>query len=192
VLFAAAAVLAGLMLLVGSWGESRGMRGRAAAAEVKSKASAKKSHDRAEDDKEKPEPADNSYCYVCHDNFQEEPLVTMHQREGIGCVKCHGASEKHSGDEDNITPPDIMYPRPKIDAACDKCHDEHDAPAVKVIASWQANCQGKADRNPAVCVDCHGKHHLAVRTRRWDRETGKLISDDGVRMMNKAPEKNGK
>jgi hypothetical protein len=137
--------------------------------------------------KSKPEPADNSYCYVCHGNYEDEKLAAIHRDQGIGCVKCHGESVKHSGDEDNITPPEIMYPSSKIDAACAKCHDSHDAPAAKVIARWQQSCPGKTNAKDVTCTDCHGSHRLKVRTRRWDKATGKLISDDGVRMMEKPP-----
>jgi hypothetical protein len=28
-----------------------------------------------------------------------------------------------------------------------------------------------------VCTDCHGSHKLKVRTRMWDKETGKLIME---------------
>ena len=37
-----------------------------------------------------------------------------------------------------------------------------------------------------VCTECHGENHrMEVRTRKWDKTTRKLISDDGVRMMYK-------
>ena len=37
-----------------------------------------------------------------------------------------------------------------------------------------------------VCTECHGENHkMAVRTRKWDKKTRKLLSDDGVRMMYK-------
>ena len=55
------------------------------------------------------EPADNSYCIVCHLNYETEKLTTGHQIAGVGCAKCHGESEKHSGDEDGLTPPDVMF-----------------------------------------------------------------------------------
>jgi len=34
--------------------------------------------------------ADNSACFVCHDNYREEPLVDCHAVENVGCVDCHG------------------------------------------------------------------------------------------------------
>jgi hypothetical protein len=29
-----------------------------------------------------------------------------------------------------------------------------------------------------VCTGCHGKHRLAVRTRVWNKETGKLVKEN--------------
>ena len=39
-----------------------------------------------------------------------------------------------------------------------------------------------ADSERGYCTDCHGSHRLEVRTRRWDKDTGKLIESDGVSM----------
>ncbi|MCL4193272.1 MAG: cytochrome c family protein, partial [Thermoguttaceae bacterium] len=43
----------------------------------------------------KPEPAGNSYCYVCHANYEEEELTAIHHAVGVGCETCHGMSMKH-------------------------------------------------------------------------------------------------
>jgi len=128
------------------------------------------------------EPADNSYCYVCHANYEHEEFVTDHQRVGVGCETCHGISEKHSGDEDGLTPPDIMFPRDRIFAGCMTCHKEQDFPLDRDHeAFFKAGMQ-----TSKTCADCHAeKHRLKVRTRIWDKATGKLLSDDGVRMMYK-------
>jgi len=110
--------------------------------------------------------ADNSRCFVCHINYQDDKLTSMHAKANIGCERCHGASDAHCSDEDNITPPDIMYPAEKINSFCKSCH-----PAAKLGG-------GKK-----YCTDCHGEHRLSYRTRKWDKETGKLIEDDKVRML---------
>ena len=128
-----------------------------------------------------PKPANNSYCYVCHVNFQTEELAKNHQKHGVGCAKCHGESDRHSADEDSLTPPEIMYAKDKILDGCTKCHaltklravDEHGPAFAKDPAKLK------------VCTDCHGSHHMAVRTRHWDKTTGKLIKAEGVRMMQK-------
>ena len=93
-----------------------------------------------------PSVAENEACYVCHTNFQEEELVTQHAVGDTGCVDCHGKSYDHRNDENNITPPDIMFPRDKIEESCVKCHDTHDAPAAKVIARLQERIRTQPKR----------------------------------------------
>jgi len=119
--------------------------------------------------------ADNQACFVCHANYDEEPFAVVHAEVNIGCVKCHGESLAHRDDEDNITPPDIMFWPEKIKSNCDDCHEDHDAPAVKVIALWQERCPAKTDPKTIVCTDCHGQHRLKFRTVWWDKKTRKLI-----------------
>jgi formate-dependent nitrite reductase cytochrome c552 subunit len=121
---------------------------------------------------------DNSACYVCHVNYETEELVVTHGKEEIGCIDCHGESLDHRNDEDNITPPDIMYPLDTIDEKCWECHDEHDVPATEVIACWQERCPEKTNPKEIVCTDCHFQHRLARRTVRWNKETGELIVRD--------------
>lgn len=120
--------------------------------------------------KPKAEPADNSRCHVCHFTYQDEPLSVVHAKAGIGCERCHGPSDAHCSDEDNITPPDVMFPEAKIGPFCKTCHDltrmTHNAEAM------QAHGAASAD---TVCTDCHGKHQLAKPRRRWDKTTGELI-----------------
>ena len=110
--------------------------------------------------------ADNSRCYVCHINFGEDKLTSIHAKADIGCERCHGASDAHCSDEDNITPPDIMYPAEKINSFCKSCHPD-----------------AKLGGNKKYCTECHGEHRLSHRTRKWDKSTGKLIEDDKVRML---------
>lgn len=110
--------------------------------------------------------ADNSRCYVCHINYEDEALAFVHAQANIGCEQCHGSSDAHCSDEDNITPPDIMYPAEKINSSCKGCH-----PTAKLGGSKK------------YCTDCHGEHRLSYRTRKWDKATGELIEDDKVRML---------
>jgi hypothetical protein len=139
--------------------------------------------------KPRPEPADNSYCYACHINYKREPLADKHRRVGVGCASCHGESDKHSSDENNVTPPDIMFAEEKVNAACVRCHTPA-AMAAKARRTRSAahklvlalTPEPRVRASPT-CTTCHGSHRLEVRTRRWDKTTGKLISDDGVRMI---------
>ena len=125
------------------------------------------------------EPADNSYCYVCHVNFKKEDIAEQHKAAGIGCADCHGYSDDHSSDEDGLTPPEIMFPAERIDQFCLKCHDPEQG--ADVAAQDEAVVGALNTRTS--CTSCHGEHRVHVRTRRWDKVTGKLIYDDGVRMI---------
>ncbi|MBN2476598.1 MAG: cytochrome c3 family protein [Pirellulales bacterium] len=119
--------------------------------------------------------ADNLACHCCHMNYEEEPFAVAHAKTNVGCVKCHGQSYAHRDDEDNITPPEVMFPPDKIEANCQTCHDTHDAPAAKVIALWKERCPEKANPEDLLCTDCHGEHRLKIRTVRWNKETRELI-----------------
>ncbi|MDZ7616571.1 MAG: multiheme c-type cytochrome [Patescibacteria group bacterium] len=128
---------------------------------------------------EKAQPADNSYCYVCHANYQEEALSKSHMSLGIGCESCHGMSDEHSADEDGLTPPEIMWPKEWINVTCMECHPR--AALVKQDGHREFLSEPFPDE---VCTDCHGEQHrLKVRTRVWDKRTAKLLQCDGVRMM---------
>jgi UDP-2,3-diacylglucosamine pyrophosphatase LpxH len=192
-------------------------------ADKKDSAKPAKAKDKKAEDEEI-EPADNSYCIVCHLNYETEKLSRSHQIAGVGCDKCHGASEKHSGDEDGLTAPDVIFAHEEVDKFCMTCHPKEkiaksenhkelfkpaekaaaeptDKPVDKAKAksSDKANdkaidkaidkAEGKVDdkaEEHLVCTECHGENHkMAVRTRKWDKKTRKLLSDDGVRMMYK-------
>lgn len=130
----------------------------------------------------KEQPADNSFCYVCHLNFKNEELAQRHKQAGVGCMDCHGYSDDHSSDEDNVTPPEIMFPEEKIDSSCLKCHDPDRAGSP---AGQDQAAMGTVN-SQRHCTLCHGEHRMAIRTRLWDKATGKLIFDDGVRMTAKS------
>ncbi len=115
--------------------------------------------------------ANNSACFVCHVNFQEEELAVTHAKAGVGCVKCHGKSRAHTDDEANLIPPEIMYAKAKINASCLKCH-----PAAKLSESHKPVLAGTETKHP-YCIDCHGEHRVPHRTRHWNKDTGKLLPD---------------
>jgi hypothetical protein len=125
------------------------------------------------------EPADNSYCYVCHANYRDEDLTKFHQPVGVGCELCHGMSDEHSADEDGLTAPEIMWPKAWINVTCMECHPYEELEREHAHGEFLAKPLPEQ-----VCTDCHGEHHrLSVRTRVWDRKTGRLTACDGVRMM---------
>jgi hypothetical protein len=98
--------------------------------------------------------ADNSRCYVCHLNYEQEKLAATHARANIGCANCHGDCDAHIADESwasggNGTPPSIMYPPDKINSFCKSCHPKASLGDKKY------------------CTDCHGTHHLTNRKCKW-------------------------
>lgn len=120
--------------------------------------------------------ADNMACYVCHANMKTDRLVIVHGLNlDIGCVTCHGESTDHRNDENNITPPDTMYPRDEIDSNCIECHREHDVPPKDVLARWQERCPDTTNFKDIVCTDCHFHHRLKQRVVRWNKRTKELI-----------------
>lgn len=120
----------------------------------------------------------NDRCYVCHVNFSHEELAVNHALVDVGCEDCHGSCDAHCDDEDNITPPDIMYAEEQVNEFCMGCHPVEDLEGVdkhdRIVAGSD---------NQKTCTTCHGKHRVNYRTREWDPYTGELIQDDDVRMM---------
>ena len=112
----------------------------------------------------------NGGCYVCHGNYRTESLVLSHAKEKVGCIQCHGESLPHQVDEFHRTPPEKMYGPHNVDKMCGECHEEHDAPARKVIERWRQRFPAKANPKEIVCTDCHFEHRLPSRTVVWDNE----------------------
>jgi hypothetical protein len=96
-------------------------------------------------------PSPNSACYVCHANFEGEPISKTHMAEDVACAACHGPSLAHRSDEDNVTAPDVMFTRGEVDPACLKCHKRHKTMKKK------KDGKGPPPANP-ICTDCHGVH----------------------------------
>jgi hypothetical protein len=125
----------------------------------------------------------NQFCSACHYGFSDEELARTHEKAGIGCERCHGESERHRSDENNITPPEIMYPKAKINPTCMMCHPRHEIRHVashKELLSGAKTVFDSADEsdNQIYCTDCHAKEHrINVRTIRWNKQTGELIKE---------------
>ena len=123
----------------------------------------------------------NVFCSACHYAFGDEELALSHERAGIGCERCHGESERHRSDEDNITPPEIMYPKAKINPTCMMCHPRGKIKHVSDHASLLAGAETIFDKSTGqkqYCTDCHGKEHrMNVRTVRWNKATGELLEE---------------
>jgi len=125
-----------------------------------------------------PETADNSFCAVCHANYNDEKLATVHKEAGVGCETCHGLSDQHSQDENGMTAPDILWSPQRIVPRCLTCH-----PKERLLANEEASAlhqEALATGSSIHCAKCHGKkHRLKTRTRVWDKETGKLLKWSG-------------
>lgn len=125
----------------------------------------------------------NEFCSACHYGFDDEKLARTHEQAGIGCERCHGESERHRSDEDNITPPEIMYPKAKINPTCMMCHPRHEIRHVEHHKTLLAGAKtifdsADEDGDQIYCTDCHAKHHrINVRTIRWNKETGELLKE---------------
>jgi len=131
----------------------------------------------------------NPFCDVCHQDFDGEELALNHELAGIGCERCHGESPRHRSDEANITPPEIMYTKAKINPTCMMCHPRSEISAVDAHEPVLAGAETVFDRRSGdstsaaagngarYCTDCHGKaHRMKVRTTLWNKATGELIT----------------
>lgn len=130
----------------------------------------------------------NPFCNVCHQDFDAEELALNHELVGIGCERCHGESKRHRSDEANITPPEIMYTKAKINPTCMMCHprseisgvEDHErvlAGAETVFDRRSGDSISAAGNGARYCTDCHGKaHRIKVRTTLWNKATGELIT----------------
>jgi hypothetical protein len=122
----------------------------------------------------------NQYCAACHYGFTDEELARTHEKAGIGCERCHGESERHRSDEDNLTPPEIMYPKEKINPTCMMCHPRAEIKQVTshnaVLAGAETVFDKETEQN--YCTDCHGTdHRINTRTIRWNKATGELLEE---------------
>ena len=109
-------------------------------------------------------PADNPMggCGMCHIDVEDEVVVSVHFKEKIGCVECHGRSLAHLADENNEVPPDRLFTKKTVDKFCQECHEcGRPQPAEQIEP---------ADRPEVhkVCTECHQAHTLAPVERTTD------------------------
>ena len=124
----------------------------------------------------------NVFCSACHYGFDEEELARTHEAAGIGCERCHGESERHRSDEANVTPPEIMYPKSKINPTCMMCHPRHEIKHEKshevLLAGAETVFDADSEATKIYCTTCHAKEHrINVRTIRWNKATGELLDE---------------
>jgi len=126
----------------------------------------------------------NEFCSACHYGFDDEELARTHKSAGIGCERCHGESERHRSDEDNVTPPEMMYPQARINPTCMMCHPRHQIRHVAIHEPLLAGAETIFDADSETahdklyCTTCHAKdHRINVRTIRWNKATGELLDE---------------
>ncbi len=124
----------------------------------------------------------NEFCAACHYAFGEEKLAVRHEKAGIGCERCHGESERHRNDEDNVTPPEIMYTKDKIIPTCMMCHPRHKighvGPHKQLLADAKTIFDSDDGGRKITCMFCHAKkHRIKVRSIRWNKATGELLDE---------------
>lgn len=112
--------------------------------------------------------AANQRCLECHASFNEDYLSMRHVKSGIGCVDCHGKSERHADDVKSLIAPERMIKRSGLVEFCLTCHEKAALPDVH-----DPFFKGKMQKK--YCTDCHGAHRLDQRSRVWDKDTGRLL-----------------
>jgi hypothetical protein len=125
----------------------------------------------------------NPFCKACHLNFDDEKLAKTHEQAGIGCERCHGESLRHRSDEANVTPPELMYPKERINPTCMMCHPRQTIQQVEkhrpILEAGLSVFEEAAPADPNArkyCTDCHGRDHRPkTRTIQWDKCTGQLL-----------------
>jgi uncharacterized CHY-type Zn-finger protein len=122
----------------------------------------------------------NATCYVCHANYEQEPLVQWHAKANYACSDCHGESIAHKNDENNITPPDKMYAPDEIDAACRKCHTSHDIQPAEVVRRWREHIGDT--KTDVLCEKCHEGHDVPAAdvVRKWQKQGGQKIEEKPI------------
>jgi hypothetical protein len=182
--FASVALFAGGLQLVVAVSCSPEHKAQATAAEDKESKGAPAAQASGEAG-QKPAPSfvANPFCKACHLDFDEEKLAKTHEKAGIGCERCHGESLRHRSDEANVTPPELMYPKARINPTCMMCHPRHAIQQVEQhrpileagLSVFEEAAPADADAKK-YCTDCHGAHHrMQVRNIRWDKCTGELL-----------------
>lgn len=109
-------------------------------------------------------------CGTCHPQSRVAFERSIHAREDVGCVSCHGgdpaALEVEAAHRGGFRALDNRLESP---AACAECHADLERMRayglpIDQYALYQTSAHGRAlargDRRAAVCTDCHGAHDV--------------------------------
>jgi len=94
-------------------------------------------------------------CHVCHKEQATEMLQSKHIHKGIGCVKCHGPSEKHKLTAEKRAKPTRTFTHATAEEWCNSCHEAYCPHA-------QTNLRIPPEKRKT-CPDCHGPHTAVIR-----------------------------
>ena len=127
--------------------------------------------------------AQDNMCKVCHSELQVEFRQSVHAKEGITCVSCHGgnpaATDEEQGHAGDFRP---IPSRAQIPAFCAECHADQQQMkpygiATDQYALYMTSEHGRqlaqGDTSVAVCSDCHGTH-LVLAPQDYNSPTNRL------------------
>jgi hypothetical protein len=101
-------------------------------------------------------------CIECHVKQEEDWKGAVHQKNGIGCVACHGTDEVGKGDKPHAKNKETFLAGTKKTShlICAKCH-EGVFKAFEKSAHWE---DMKADEDSKVksCMSCHTHHATEI------------------------------
>lgn len=109
-------------------------------------------------------------CIICHSEIRKDYSESIHYKEGIECVSCHGGNEntfdiKRAHSDGFIGIPD----KKKIIKVCASCHSlpqkmkPYGLPfdqEIMYYTSEHGEAFKKGNEEVAVCTDCHGVHKI--------------------------------
>ena len=102
----------------------------------------------------------DAQCIKCHEDQALEVRDTMHQKAGVGCVRCHGTDEVVNDKHKNL-PTFRPAKLPKIAELCATCHL---AVSEYFFMSAHADAASKDDgekKHRSSCSACHDYHTTA-------------------------------
>ncbi len=113
-------------------------------------------------------------CMICHSEIRKEYFESIHYKEKIECVSCHGGDEsvldiKKSHSDGFIGVPN----RKRIIEVCILCHSSPEKmkpyglpfdQEILYYTSQHGESFKKGNDEVAICTDCHGTHKILPHT----------------------------
>jgi len=94
-----------------------------------------------------------SPCFFCRADLIFETRDSVHTKNGIDCISCHGRSVDHTFAEDNSVKPEKIFKKKDVAKFCGSCHDDE----LKIFLKGQHN---KEVENSPTCSTCHKSHRF--------------------------------